>query len=215
MARGYISREKKRLMPTELGLVITEMMKKHFPDIINIQFTADMEEKLDEVEEGKLDWHEVISEFYGPFKESLDKAEATIEKVEVVDEVSDIPCDKCGAMMVYKTGRFGRFLACPNFPACHNTMPILKYIDATCPECGGRMIERMSRKGRKFYGCEHYPECEFVSWEQPVDDKCPVCGGRMVLKRGRKGEVWHVCVNEQCRHRVEVESGGGNDESDE
>ena len=215
MARGYISREKKRLMPTELGLVITEMMKKHFPDIINIQFTADMEEKLDEVEEGKLDWHEVISEFYGPFKESLDKAEATIEKVEVVDEVSDIPCDKCGAMMVYKTGRFGRFLACPNFPACHNTMPILKYIDATCPECGGRMIERMSRKGRKFYGCEHYPECEFVSWEQPVDDKCPVCGSRMVLKRGRKGEVWHVCVNEQCRHRVEVESGGGNDESDE
>ena len=215
MARGYISREKKRLMPTELGLVITEMMKKHFPDIINIQFTADMEEKLDEVEEGKLDWHEVISEFYGPFKESLDKAEATIEKVEVVDEVSDIPCDKCGAMMVYKTGRFGRFLACPNFPACHNTMPILKYIDATCPECGGRMIERMSKKGRKFYGCEHYPECEFVSWEQPVDDKCPVCGGRMVLKRGRKGEVWHVCVNEQCRHRVEVESGGGNDESDE
>ena len=215
MARGYISREKKRLMPTELGLVITEMMKKHFPDIINIQFTADMEEKLDEVEEGKLDWHEVISEFYGPFKESLDKAEATIEKVEVVDEVSDIPCDKCGAMMVYKTGRFGRFMACPNFPACHNTMPILKYIDATCPECGGRMIERMSKKGRKFYGCEHYPECEFVSWEQPVDDKCPVCGGRMVLKRGRKGEVWHVCVNEQCRHRVEVESGGGNDESDE
>ena len=215
MARGYISREKKRLMPTELGLVITEMMKKHFPDIINIQFTADMEEKLDEVEEGKLDWHEVISEFYGPFKESLDKAEATIEKVEVVDEVSDIPCDKCGAMMVYKTGRFGRFLACPNFPACHNTMPILKYIDATCPECGGRMIERMSKKGRKFYGCEHYPECEFVSWEQPVDDKCPVCGGRMVLKRGRKGDVWHVCVNEQCRHRVEVESGGGNDESDE
>ena len=174
-----------------------------------------MEEKLDEVEEVKLDWHEVISEFYGPFKESLDKAEATIEKVEVVDEVSDIPCDKCGAMMVYKTGRFGRFLACPNFPACHNTMPILKYIDATCPECGGRMIERMSKKGRKFYGCEHYPECEFVSWEQPVDDKCPVCGGRMVLKRGRKGEVWHVCVNEQCRHRVEVESGGGNDESDE
>ena len=214
MARGYISREKKRLMPTELGLVITEMMKKHFPDIINIQFTADMEEKLDEVEEGKLDWHEVISDFYGPFKESLDKAEATIEKVEVVDEVSDIPCDKCGAMMVYKTGRFGRFLACPNFPACHNTMPILKYIDATCPECGGRMIERMSKKGRKFYGCEHYPECGFVSWEQPVNDVCPVCGGRMVLKRGRKGEVWHVCVNEQCRHRVEVES-GGNDESDE
>ena len=214
MTRGYISRENKRLHPTELGLVVTDMMKKHFPDIVDIQFTAGMEEKLDEVEEGKLDWHEVISDFYGPFEKTLEKAEATIEKVEVVDEVSDIPCEKCGAMMVYKMGRFGRFLACPNFPACHHTMAILKYIDAPCPECGGRLIERMSRKGRKFYGCEHYPDCQFVSWEQPVADKCPQCGGRMVLKRGRKGEVWHVCVNEQCRCRVEAENGGGGD-SDE
>ena len=214
MTRGYISRENKRLHPTELGLVVTDMMKKNFPDIVDIQFTAGMEEKLDEVEEGKLDWHEVISDFYGPFEKTLEKAEATIEKVEVVDEVSDIPCEKCGAMMVYKMGRFGRFLACPNFPACHHTMAILKYIDAPCPECGGRLIERMSRKGRKFYGCEHYPECQFVSWEQPVADKCPQCGGRMVLKRGRKGEVWHVCVNEQCRCRVEVENSGGGD-SDE
>ena len=211
MTRGYISRENKRLHPTELGLVVTDMMKKNFPDIVDIQFTAGMEEKLDEVEEGKLDWHEVISDFYGPFEKTLEKAEATIEKVEVVDEVSDIPCEKCGAMMVYKMGRFGRFLACPNFPACHHTMAILKYIDAPCPECGGRLIERMSRKGRKFYGCEHYPECQFVSWEQPVADKCPQCGGRMVLKRGRKGEVWHVCVNEQCRCRVEAENSGGGD----
>jgi len=214
MTRGYISRENKRLHPTELGLVVTDMMKKHFPDIVDIQFTAGMEDKLDEVEEGKLDWHEVVADFYGPFKETLDKAEATIEKVEVVDEVSDIPCEKCGAMMVYKMGRFGRFLACPNFPACHHTMALLKYIDAPCPECGGRLIERVSRKGRKFYGCERYPECQFVSWEQPVVEKCPQCGGRMVLKRGRKGEVWHVCVNEQCRCRVEAENGGGGD-SDE
>ena len=214
MTRGYISRENKRLHPTELGLVVTDMMKKHFPDIVDIQFTADMEDKLDEVEEGKLDWHEVVSDFYGPFAKTLEKAEASIEKVEVVDEVSDIPCEKCGAMMVYKMGRYGRFLACPNFPACHHTMALLKYIDAPCPECGGRLIERMSRKGRKFYGCEHYPDCQFVSWEQPVADKCPQCGGRMVLKRGRKGEVWHVCVNEQCRCRVEAENSGGGD-SDE
>ena len=214
MTRGYISRENKRLHPTELGLVVTDMMKKHFPDIVDIQFTADMEDKLDEVEEGKLDWHEVVSDFYGPFEKTLEKAEASIEKVEVVDEVSDIPCEKCGAMMVYKMGRYGRFLACPNFPACHHTMALLKYIDAPCPECGGRLIERMSRKGRKFYGCEHYPDCQFVSWEQPVADKCPQCGGRMVLKRGRKGEVWHVCVNEQCRYRVEAENSGGGD-SDE
>ncbi|MBO4297917.1 MAG: type I DNA topoisomerase [Clostridia bacterium] len=214
MTRGYISRENKRLHPTELGLVVTDMMKKHFPDIVDIQFTAGMEEKLDEVEEGKLDWHDVVSEFYGPFEATLEKAEASIEKVEVVDEVSDVPCEKCGAMMVYKMGRYGRFLACPNFPACHHTMALLKYIDAPCPECGGRLIERMSRKGRKFYGCEHYPDCQFVSWEQPVADKCPQCGGRMVLKRGRKGEVWHVCVNEQCRCRVEAENSGGGD-SDE
>ena len=214
MTRGYISRENKRLHPTELGLVVTDMMKKHFPDIVDIQFTAGMEEKLDEVEEGKLDWHEVVSDFYGPFEETLEKAEASIEKVEVVDEVSDIPCEKCGAMMVYKMGRYGRFLACPNFPACHHTMALLKYIDAPCPECGARLIERMSRKGRKFYGCERYPDCQFVSWEQPVTDKCPQCGGRMVLKRGRKGEVWHVCVNEQCRCRVEAENSGGG-ESDE
>ncbi|MBQ2957205.1 MAG: type I DNA topoisomerase [Clostridia bacterium] len=208
MTRGYITRENKRLHPTELGLVVTDMMKKHFPDIVDIQFTAGMEEKLDEVEEGGVDWHSVISEFYGPFKETLEKAEQSIEKVEVVDEVSDVKCEKCGAMMVYKMGRFGKFLACPNFPECHHTMALLKYIDVPCPECGGRLLERISRKGRKFFGCEHYPECQFVSWEQPVADKCPDCGGRMVKKRGRKGEVWHVCINEQCRRRIEAEAGG-------
>jgi len=208
MTRGYITRENKRLHPTELGLVVTDMMKKHFPDIVDIQFTADMEDKLDDVEEGGLDWHEVISEFYGPFEETLEKAEQEIEKVEVVDEVSDVQCEKCGAMMVYKMGRFGKFLACPNFPECHHTMALLKYIDVPCPDCGGRLLERISRKGRKFFGCEHYPECQFVSWEQPVADKCPDCGSRMVKKRGRKGEVWHVCVNEQCRRRVEAEATG-------
>ncbi len=208
MTRGYISRENKRLHPTELGLVVTDMMKTYFPDIVDIQFTAGMEDKLDEVEAGKLDWHEVVSEFYGPFEETLEKAEQSIEKVEVVDEVSDIPCEKCGAMMVYKMGRFGKFLACPNFPACHHTMALLKYIDAPCPQCGGRLLERISRKGRKFYGCERYPECQFVSWEQPVSEKCPLCGSYMVKKHGRKGEVWHVCANEQCRHRVETAGDG-------
>ncbi len=215
MTRGYITRENKRLHPTELGLVVTDMMKKHFPDIVDIQFTAGLEEKLDHIEEGELDWQSVVSEFYGPFKETLEKAEKSIEKVEVVDEVSDIKCEKCGAMMVYKMGRFGKFLACPNFPECHHTMALLKYIDVACPDCGGRLLERISRKGRKFYGCEHYPECQFVSWEQPVAQKCPDCGGRMVKKRGRKGEVWHVCINEQCRCRVEVETEGGDGENNE
>ena len=203
--------EKKQLVPTDLGFTVNDMMKEYFPDIVDIQFTADMEEQLDEVEEGKLDWHKVVSDFYGPFEETLERAESSIEKVEVEDEVSDVPCDKCGAMMVYKMGRFGKFLACPNFPTCRNTKALLKYIDAPCPECGARLIERISRKGRKFYGCERYPDCEFVSWDQPVTDKCPNCGGRMVLKRSRRGEAWHVCVNEACRTRVEVDLSGGAD----
>ena len=211
MARGYIARENKRLHPTELGLVVTDMMKENFPDIVDIQFTAGMEDKLDQVEEGGVDWHSIIADFYGPFEEELQRADEHIEKVDVEPEVSDIPCEKCGAMMVYKMGKYGRFLACPNFPECHFTMALLKYIDTECPECGGRLLERMSRKGRKFYGCEHYPECQFVSWEQPVRDKCPECGSRMVQKRGRKGEVYHVCVNEACRHRVEVEQGGADE----
>ena len=216
MARGYISRENKRLHPTELGLIVTDLMKKHFPEIVDETFTAGMEEKLDEVEAGKEEWHQLIADFYGPFKVSLDKAESAIEKVSIVDEVSDIPCEKCGAMLVYKMGRYGKFLACPNFPECRFTMPLLKDIGVPCPECGARLLERVSRKGRKFYGCERYPECSFVSWDFPVADKCPKCGGRMVLKRGRKGERFHVCINEQCRERVQVESAedgaGDNDE---
>ncbi len=216
ITRGYVARESKRLHPTELGLVVNEMMQKNFPDIVDIAFTADMEEKLDEVESGALEWHKVIEDFYGPFEETLQKAEENIEKVSIVDQVSDIPCEKCGAMMVYKMGRYGKFLACPNFPECRHTQALLKDIGVPCPECGARLLERVSRKGRKFYGCERYPECAFVSWDQPVNQLCPVCGSHMVLKRGRKGEVFHVCTNEQCRHRVSVENNAGAEgESDE
>ena len=206
LARGYVMREKKQLFPTELGVMITDMMKEYFSDIVDIAFTAGMEEKLDLVEEGELDWHDVISEFYGPFADTLAHAEESIEKIEIKDEVSDVECDKCGAMMVYKLGRFGRFLACPNFPECRNTKAIQKEIDAPCPECGGRLLEKTSKKGRKFYGCERYPECEFVSWEMPVRDKCPACGGYMVLKRSKKGENYHLCVNENCRERIAVQA---------
>ena len=204
ISRGYVSREKKRLYPTELGRMITAMMEEYFADIVDTEFTADLEERLDAVEEGEVNWKQILRDFYPSFAETLKVAEQKIEKVEVKDEPSDIPCDKCGAMMVYKMGRFGRFLACPNFPDCRNTKPILTYIDAPCPSCGGRLMEKTSRKNRKFYGCEHYPECDFVSWEKPVVDKCPQCGGMMVEKRGRKGEVWHLCANETCRCRVEV-----------
>ncbi len=215
ISRGYVSREKRRLYPTELGRMVTSMMEQYFRDIVDTEFTAELETKLDKVEEGEMDWKQILRDFYPPFEHTLEIAEQQIEKVEVKEEVSDIPCDKCGAMMVYKMGRFGRFLACPNFPECRNTKPILNYIEAPCPKCGARLMEKTSRKNRKFYGCERYPECDFVSWEKPVPDRCPQCGGYMVEKRGRKGEVWHLCANETCRCRVEAPQENGAETEDE
>ena len=202
LARGYVMREKKQLFPTELGIMITNMMEEYFSDIVDIAFTAGMEEQLDEVEEGKLDWHKVLSDFYGPFEKTLENAESKIEKVEIKDEVSDVPCDKCGAMMVYKLGRYGRFLACPNFPECRNTKAIQIEIDAPCPKCGGKLLQKTSRKGRKFYGCERYPECDFVSWEMPVKEKCPKCGSYIDAFAHEEGRSFYVCANETCRERI-------------
>lgn len=206
ITRGYVSREKKRLYPTELGRMVTDMMEQYFSKIVDTEFTAEMEDELDGVEEGGADWRDILRAFYPPFMETLKLAEEQVEKVHIADEVSDIPCDQCGAMMVYKMGRFGKFLACPNFPECRNTKPIVTYIEAPCPKCGKRLMEKNSRKNRKFYGCEGYPECDFVSWELPVKERCPQCGSYMTEKVGRKGEVWHLCANETCRHRVKVET---------
>ncbi len=204
IARGYVMRENKRLYPTELGRMVNSLMTQYFAPIVDIEFTAQMEEKLDTIENGDIEWKQVLRDFYPDFNEMLEQAENTIEKVELRDEPSDVICDKCGANMVYRVGRFGKFLACPNFPDCRNTKPVLNYISAKCPKCGGRLLEKTSRKNRKFFGCEHYPECDFVSWEMPVDERCPKCGSYMTLKRNRKGEEWHLCANETCRHRVEV-----------
>ena len=204
IARGYVTRESKRLFPTELGRMVNSVMTQYFAPIVDLEFTAQMEEKLDSIEAGKLEWKQMLREFYPPFEKMLEEAEKAIEKVELRDEPSDEICDKCGANMVYRVGRYGKFLACPNFPDCRNTKPVLNYIDAKCPKCGGRLLEKTSRKNRKFYGCEHYPECDFVSWEMPVDERCPKCGSYMILKRSRKGETCYLCANEACRHRVEV-----------
>ena len=144
--------------------MVTGMMEEYFGGIVDTAFTADMETKLDTVEENGADWKNVLRDFYPPFEKMLENAEQQVEKVEIRDEVSDVPCDKCGAMMVYKMGRFGKFLACPNFPECRNTMPIVHYIAAPCPKCGSRLMEKMSRKNRRFYGCEAYPDCDFISW---------------------------------------------------
>ena len=204
IARGYVTRESKRLFPPELGRMVNSVMTQYFAPIVDLEFTAQMEEKLDSIEAGKLEWKQMLREFYPPFEKMLEEAEQAIEKVELRDEPSDEICDKCGANMVYRVGRYGKFLACPNFPDCRNTKPVLNYIDAKCPKCGGRLLEKTSRKNRKFYGCEHYPECDFVSWEMPVDERCPKCGSYMILKRSRKGETCYLCANEACRHRVEV-----------
>ena len=204
ISRGYVTREKKQLVPTELGNITTALMKEAFSDIVDEGFTAEMEEKLDEVEEGKLEWKGIIRDFYGPFSEELKKAENELEKYEIHDEESDVICEKCGARMVYKMGRFGRFLACPNFPECRNTKNIEVVLKAPCPKCGGRLLEKTSRKGRRFYGCEHFPECDFVSWNPPVERRCPKCGAYMTRQSSRKG-VFDVCSNDACRTRVEEE----------
>ncbi|MEG0492191.1 MAG: type I DNA topoisomerase [Clostridia bacterium] len=212
ITRGYVTRDKKRLYPTELGAMVTSMMTEYFAPIVDMEFTASLEDKLDTVEDGQAEWRQILREFYPPFEKMLGIAEEHIEKVEVKDEVSDVECDKCGAMMVYKMGRFGRFLACPNFPTCRNAKPILKYIDAPCPKCGARLMEKNSKKNRKFFGCEKYPDCDFVSWEKPIMEKCPQCGGYMVEKRSKRGELIHLCANETCRCKVTVPDGGEKDE---
>ena len=205
ISRGYISREKKRLYPTELGIMVTRMMEEYFSRIVDTEFTANMEEKLDAVEEGQQNWKQILREFWPEFEETLKVAEKEIEKVEVKDEISDVPCDQCGALMVYKMGRFGKFLACPNFPECRNTKPILQYIDAPCPKCGKRLLIKSSRKNRRFYGCEGYPECDFISWDKPAAEKCPQCGQYMIEKQNNKGEKVHLCTNESCRFRTVVQ----------
>jgi len=206
ITRGYVSREKKRLYPTELGRMITAMMTEYFGPIVDTEFTASLEDKLDTVEEGTTQWKDILREFYPDFAQMLSVAEAQIEKVEVKDEVSDVACDKCGSLMVYKMGRFGKFLACPNFPACRNAKPILYYIEAPCPKCGAKLMEKTSKKNRKFYGCECYPECDFVSWEKPITEKCPKCGSYMIEKRGKHGEIIHLCANETCRYKEAIKT---------
>ena len=197
MARGYVAKEKKQLYPTELGKVVTEIMLKHFADIVGVEFTAEMEKELDAVESGEVDWVKILSEFYNPFEEELKKAEGEIAKVKIADEVSDVICDKCGRNMVYKMGRFGKFLACPGFPECRNTKAIVKETGAKCPKCGAEILEKKSKKGKLYYGCENNPKCDFMTWDAPYTKKaCPTCGGLLLKKTGRGKKIY--CMNESC-----------------
>lgn len=168
LERRYIQKEQKQLIPTDLGKIVNKLLVENFPDVINVEFTAKIEEEFDEVAEGKKPWKQVIREFYGPFKITLDRVEKELEHVELVEEVSDVPCEKCGRMMVIKYGRYGKFLACPGYPECKNAKPIIETIDVPCPVCGGKVQVKKSKRGRKFYVCENNPNsCEYISWNLP------------------------------------------------
>jgi len=199
-ARGYVGRDKKQLVPTELGSVVTDILVEHFPDIAGAEFTAEMEERLDKIESGNVDWVAILSDFYGPFAENLKKADTTIDKVKIADEESDVICEKCGRTMVYKMGRFGKFLACPGFPSCRNAKPIVKETGVDCPKCGKKILEKKSKTGKVYYGCEDNPKCDFMSWDAPVKgEKCPECGGLLVKKKGKRASV--VCINPECGYK--------------
>ncbi len=208
LSRGYVVREDKQFHPTELGRVVVSLLKEYFSDIVNVKFTANLEDELDEIEEGKREWVEVIDNFYNPFKTSLDKADEEIGKVEIEDEVADELCDKCGRNMVIKFGRYGKFLACPGFPDCRNTKPLLEEIGVKCPNCDGDIVERRSKKGRKFFGCSKYPECNFVSWYKPTNEPCPECGAILVEKRSKKAGTRLQCSNKECNYWKPMETTG-------
>jgi DNA topoisomerase-1 len=193
IARHYVIKENKNLYISELGNAVNNIMMTAFPTIIDVKFTANMESLLDGVAEGTVEWKEIIRNFYPDLKVAIDEAEKELEHVKIEDEVTDVICDKCGRNMVIKYGPHGKFLGCPGFPECHNTKPYLEKIGVACPKCGKDVILKKTKKGRMFYGCEGYPECDFVSWQKPSDKKCPKCGGYMIEKGSKL-----VCADETC-----------------
>lgn len=194
--REYVTREKKQLAPTELGEAIVNLLKDKFPKIVNVKFTAQMETDLDKVGEGKENYVEMLHEFYDDFEVTLSKAKKDMEgqKIRLKEDQTDIPCEKCGRMMVIKTGRFGKFLACPGYPECKTTKPLIQQTNALCPKCGGKVIQKKTKKGYAFYGCENWPSCDFATWDKPTDELCPQCGKS--LFKGRGGML--TCLDEKC-----------------
>ncbi len=199
--RTYIEKDAKRFLPTDLGIVVIHLLKNSFPNIVNVQFTAEMENQLDEIEVQNKDWKEILEAFYGPFKEDLDKAMSELERIKVEDEVSDEICELCGRNMVIKNGRFGKFLACPGYPECKNTKPIVEKLDVPCPKCGDGQVVIKKIKGKKpFYGCSQYPNCDFVSWYKPTGKKCSKCGS-FTVQVGK----YQRCSNEACVKKTKSE----------
>ncbi len=193
--RRYISRSKKALSATELGFLVNGMMEEYFANIVDAGFTAEMEDKLDDIEAGRKEWHQVIADFYGPLERDIENADKKIEKVEKRDEPAGEDCELCGRPMVIKHGRYGDFIACSGYPECSNTKPLVKKLGVKCPDCGKDIVQRRSKTGRIFYGCSGYPECRRTYWDRPVDEKCPKCGALMVEK-GKAKKL--VCSNPDC-----------------
>lgn len=204
LSRNYVILENKAFMPTELGVLVNELLIEYFEAVINEEFTANLEENLDLIADGDLLWKEVVDDFYKEFRVFLEKAEDEIKEIEIKDEVTEEICEKCGKNMVIKHGRFGKFLACPGYPDCRNTKAIVEEIGVECPECGQPIIKRKSKNGRVFYGCKGYPECEFVSWQEPIDEKCPECGSIMTIKKNSKKDI-KTCINKDCGYKKIIE----------
>lgn len=197
--RKYVTREKKALVPTELGFLVTGLMEEYFKEIVDANFTAEMEDKLDDVEIKDLEWKKIIRDFYGPFEKELEIADNAIEKVTVEDQPTGETCELCGKPMVLKMGRFGEFIACSGYPECKNTKPIVKTIDVNCPKCGKDIVARKSKKGKVFYGCSGYPDCDQSYWYKPVNKKCPKCGALLVEKKTKAGSL--ACSNAECDYK--------------
>ena len=198
LAREYIEREGKALRPTALGEVTTRLMKEQFPEVVDVEFTANMEQQLDGVEHGKADWVDTLDAFYKEFSKTLERAEENLsgEKIKVPEVESDVVCEQCGRKMVIKSGRYGKFLACPGYPECKNTKRIVEETGAVCPKCGGSIVAKKSKNNRKFFGCSNYPQCDFVTWSEPTKELCPKCGKTLFKKKGRNAGV--ACLTEGC-----------------
>ncbi len=197
-SREYVKREAKTLVPTELGEVITKLMKERFPNIVNVKFTAQMEEELDSVESGDVRWDELLAEFYSDFEQTLKDAKSDMEgvKLKLKEDETDIVCEKCGRKMVVKVGRYGKFIACPGYPDCKNIKKFVEKTGTVCPKCGGDIIVKHTKSKRVFYGCSNYPQCDFVSWNEPTNERCPQCGEVLYKKKGKKPVLF--CAKEGC-----------------
>lgn len=203
--RNYVYLEDRQFRPTDLGVAVNDLLAEYFPSIVDIEFTANLEQDLDKIAEGQAAWDEVVDDFYKPFEQTLETAMKNAETVSVPDQESDEKCPQCGRNLVYKDGRYGRFLACPGFPECRFTKPLIEELDVACPECAiGRVVKRRSRRGRAFYACSRYPDCRFTSWNEPTNDKCPQCGSYMVKKNSKRSGNQLACSDKTCGYLIQA-----------